>query len=93
MESLGIAAFKGYDGEKTPAAMLAHFFESASKLVLSPIRDRTGQSVHVDDYLGSDMSDSRQTLGHVLGRISRRMQNATAASSTEQWKGIFGVDG
>jgi hypothetical protein len=93
MESLGIAAFKGYNGEKTPAAMLTHFFDSASKLVLSPIRDRTGQSVHVDDYLGPDMSDSRQTLGHVLGRISRRMQNATAASSTEQWKAIFGVDG
>lgn len=92
VESLGIAAFKGYSGEKTPLAMLPHFFERASELVLSPIRDSTGQSVHVDEYLGPAKSENRNALSHVLSRISRRMRNATAAESTDQWRSLFGVD-
>jgi hypothetical protein len=52
MESLGIAAFRNYSGVKTTAAMLPAFFERARELVLSPIRDSTGQSIHVDEYLG-----------------------------------------
>src|SRR5438477_2698684 len=77
MESLGIAAFRNYDGEKTTTAMLPVFFERARELVLSPIRDATGQSVHVDDYLGPPNSPERVAISHVMGRIARRMQNAT----------------
>ena len=39
VESLAIAAFKGYAGPKTNSAMLPKFFESAKDLILSPIRD------------------------------------------------------
>lgn len=92
MESLAISAFRGYDGAKTTAAMLPTFFERARELILSPIRDRSGQSVHVDAYLGEDNSTARQTMSHVLGRIARRMRNATAAGSTEQWRNLFGFD-
>jgi hypothetical protein len=92
MESLGIAAFRNYDGEKTTNAMLPLFFERARELVLSPIRDTTGQSVHVDDYLGPANSPERVAISHVMGRIARRMRNATAAGSTAQWRSMFGFD-
>lgn len=92
MESIGIAAFRNYTGEKTTSAMLPMYFEKAQDLVRQPIRDRTGQSVHVDEYLGPADSDARLALGHVLGRIARRMRNASAAGSTAQWRALFGLD-
>lgn len=90
MESLGIAAFDRYAGAKVATEMLPAYFEKASQLVLSPIRDRTGQSVHVDEYLGDAQSTERQARSHVLGRIARRMKNATAAESLGQWSAILG---
>ena len=69
IESLGVAAFRGYDGEKTTVRMLPHFFKRASELVLSPMADRTGQSVHVDEHLGPANSDARRALSHTLARI------------------------
>lgn len=93
VEALGIAAFRGYQGPKTTAAMLPTFFEGARDLVLKPIKDRTGQSVHVDGYLGKAASAERQAASHVLGRIARRMRNATAGESTAQWRALFGLEG
>lgn len=92
VESLAIAAFKNYDGPKIVAAMLPAFFERASQLVLSPIRDSTGQSVHVDEYMGSAQSTDRQIASHLLQRIARRMRNASAAGSVSQWKAIIGSE-
>jgi len=92
IEALGIAAFRGYKDEMTTSAMLPTFFERARELVLAPIKDRTGQSVHVDEYLGPANNDTRLALSHVLGRIARRMRNATAAGSTGQWRALFGLD-
>jgi Second Messenger Oligonucleotide or Dinucleotide Synthetase domain len=92
MESLGIAAFRNHDGEKTTAAMLPTFFERARELVLAPIEDSTGQSVHVDGYLGPANCEARQAASHVLGRLARRMRNATVAGSTAQWRALFGLD-
>ena len=92
MESLAIAAFRNYTGDKTTVAMLPTFFENARKLVLSPIKDSTGQSVHVDGYLGAANSEARQAASHVLGRLARRMRNASAAGSTAQWRALFGLD-
>jgi hypothetical protein len=92
MESLAISAFRDYEGPKTTTAMLPTFFERSKELILNPIRDRSGQSIHVDAYLGKAHSDSRQTMSHVLGRFARRMRNATAAGSTEQWRALFGFE-
>lgn len=92
IESLAIAAFRNYEGPQTTASMLPAFFEKAKDLVLSPIRDSTGQSVHVDAYLGGSDSDSRQAASHILNRIAKRMRNATAANSTAQWQAIFGLE-
>lgn len=92
MESLAIAAFRNYGETKTTAAMLPTFFEKAKDLVLTPIRDNTGQSVHVDDYLGPANSEARVNTSHILGRLAKRMRNATAAGSKSQWRALFGFD-
>jgi hypothetical protein len=92
VESLAIAAFRGYGEEKTTTAMLPTFFERAKGLVLQPIRDRTGQSVHVDDYLGEPNSEARANASHILARIAKRMRNANAAGSIAQWKDLFGME-
>jgi hypothetical protein len=92
VESLAIDAFRNYTGTMTTAAMLPHFFEHAKERVLRPMTDRTGQSLHVDGYLGNADSPERQIASHILSRLAKRMSNATAASSLPQWKDLFGAD-
>ena len=89
IESMAIEAFSGYAGTNTTSSMLPHFFEKAATLVLSPLKDKTGQSRRVDDYLGSANSPERHRVGHLLNRICRRMRNATASGSLEQWEALF----
>ena len=85
VESLAIEAFKTYSGPLNPKAMLEHFFDTSRSLVLSPIRDKTGQSVHVDGYLGPANSKSRKEVSATLDRIHRRMKNADVHRSEERW--------
>lgn len=91
IESLAIEAFRNYSGPKTAAAMLPVFFEKARELVTAPMRDRTGQSVHVDEYLGAAGSPQREVASHILSRISKRMRNASAHKSRDQWQALFGL--
>jgi hypothetical protein len=88
-ESLAIQVFKGYEGSKTPKAMIRHFFEKAPDYVKQPIRDSSGQSVHVDEYLGEANSVQRRIVADALGRIARRIRNADGARSLESWKELF----
>ena len=90
VESLALEAFRHYDGPKTYKAMLHHFFQAASELVRSPIRDSTGQSLHVDNRLGASDSRQRQYLSGVLDRIARRMSNADRSGSSEDWLQAIG---
>jgi hypothetical protein len=92
VESLAIEAFRGYDGPKTCKQMLRHFFERAGEAVRSPIRDSSGQSVHVDEYLGARNSPVRRIAADTLGRIGRRIKNADGASSLSLWKAVFGEE-
>lgn len=92
VESLAVEAFKNYGGPTTNSEMLVEFFDRAKTLVNTPIRDKTGQSIHLDDYLGPAKSPDRVKLSYLLGRIEKRMRNASAASSIEKWSAIFGLD-
>lgn len=92
IESLAIDAFKNYTGAKTPASMLPHFFEHAKERVKQPMTDSTGQSVHVDGYMGAAGSAARENASHLLERISKRMTNASAAGSLPQWRDLFGEE-
>jgi CRISPR/Cas system-associated exonuclease Cas4 (RecB family) len=89
-ESLAVEIFKNYSGEQKPKVMLEHYFQQASLLVQQPIRDRTGQSVHVDDYLGAPNSLERQLVSDAFSRVYRRMNNADNAGSIDQWHKLFG---
>ncbi len=89
-ESLAVQIFRDYHGDLKPKAMLKHYFREASQLVLQPIKDRTGQSVHVDDYLGAPNSLERKIVSDAFGRMSRRMGNVDNARSVEEWQNLFG---
>ncbi|MGC2832552.1 MAG: CBASS oligonucleotide cyclase [Candidatus Acidiferrum sp.] len=90
VESLAIESFKTYSGPLNPKAMLEHFFDTSRALVLVPIRDKTGQSVHVDAYLGPAKSKNRNEVSAALDRIHRRMKNADVLHSEDQWLEPFG---
>ena len=90
MESLAVEAFKNYAGPKTYKAMLHHFLDASSDLVLSPIRDRTGQSLHVDLELGDPNSRPRRTLSGIMYRIAKRMESADRAGATDDWLRAIG---
>ena len=72
--------------------MLPYFFQRAKDLVLSPIKDQSGQSVHVDEYLGDANSVVRQYESRLIGNLAKRMTNASAAQSRAQWEALFSSD-
>ncbi len=88
-EAMAINVFRGYDGSKTPKSMLRHFFEHASEYVTEPIKDSSGQSVYVDEYLGSANSLERRIVADALGRIGRKMRNADGARTLDRWEELF----
>lgn len=89
LESLAIKAFRGYDGPVDLPSMLPEFFRRSSSLVLSPIVDRSGQSVHVDDYLGSANSRERRAVSAALDRTARKMEQAQRDQAVDEYMGLF----
>jgi len=75
LESLAIAAFRGYNGPQTLPKMLPHFFKKIPELLLSPIKDKTGQSVTRDNLPGTKNSPARRDCAHIFERLGRRMDN------------------
>lgn len=90
IESLAIEVFKKYpsDYPKTLKRMLKYFFEKAHDLVKKPICDKTNQSLHVDDYLGTDHSYQRIRIGSQLQIVYEKMEKADREGSSDQWKKI-----
>jgi hypothetical protein len=88
-ESLAVDIFRDYSGPLRPKDMLKHFFAEATGRVLAPVTDRTGQSVHVDEYLGPAGSLRRRVVSDAFGRVTRRMNNADVAGSVESWQKLF----
>lgn len=85
-EALGLDAVKNYHGPNTCKAMLVHILDSASKRVMHPIRDVTGQSGVVNDYLGGAESVKRRAAADALAGVARRLK---AATTVKQWKRII----
>ncbi len=91
IESIAVEVFKLYpdSNPKTPKAMLRYFFENAKEVVKSPIKDKTNQSIHIDDYLGQKNSDKRFRIAYALDRIGRRIKNADERHSIDEWESIL----
>ena len=94
IESLAIEIFKSYPDElsNTHKTMLKHFFEKSSEKVKSPIKDKTNQSIHVDDYLGEKNSPQRLRMGYILSRKYKLMRTADESKSLDMWENILGDD-
>lgn len=89
VEALALAAFQDYRGPRNPAAMLEHFFRSVRSAVLHPIKDVTGQSPEVDEYLGEEFSGRRQRTAASMARVARIMESSTLI---DQWRELLGSD-
>ncbi|MBD2770978.1 CBASS oligonucleotide cyclase [Iningainema tapete] len=89
-ESLAIEAFKGYQGSRTYKDMLTHLCREATNLVKSPIKDKTGQSLHVDDSLGEANSQARTRISAYLERLTKKIEASDKLKSKEKWLEWFG---
>ncbi|MBA7651061.1 hypothetical protein ES703_58876 [subsurface metagenome] len=89
-ESLAVEMFKDYTEQYRPKTMLKYYFQQASELVQRPIPDYTGQSVHVDEYLGAANSLERKIVSDAYSRVYRRMSNADNARISDEWHKLFG---
>lgn len=86
IESLAIEAFENYGGRETHQEMVRHFWMQAQNRVLRPISDSTGQSRHVDDYLGVTESQARQRVSNAIGKIVTNIETADNLRSPEKWE-------
>lgn len=80
MESLGIEAFIGYPGPYDLRSMLGRFCDAAANAVLQPITDSTGQSRHVDEYMGPANSRQRQRAAQHFKDMAQRLNSCKSAS-------------
>ena len=69
MESLAIDAFNDYQGALDSKTMLVHLLEHSMEAVKKPIVDSTGQSRHVDGYLGQADSNLRKGASTQFGQM------------------------
>ena len=69
IESLAIDAFKDYQGPLDPKTMLVHLLGHSMEAVKNPIVDSTGQSRHVDEYLGQAGSNLRKGASTQFGQM------------------------
>lgn len=88
-EALAIDAVEGYAGGKTIKNLLENFFSIASKKVLTPLADATGQSKSVDEYLGGKNSQDRIAISKKLEQVANRMQRARTLT---EWERILGIE-
>lgn len=91
VEALAAEFFGKYSGALTTSRMLRDFTRQIVDRVLSPVKDTTGQSRNVDDYLGKENSLERQITSNGLDRISRKIRNADQSASIETWKSLLGI--
>jgi hypothetical protein len=70
--------------------MLLHLCREATNLVKSPIQDKTGQSLHVDDYLGVKNSQDRLKTSKFLERLTKQMESSDNLKSLTKWQEWFG---
>ncbi|KIL13614.1 CBASS oligonucleotide cyclase [Bacillus sp. FSL M8-0266] len=91
IESLAIDAFKNNNqAPRSYKGLVEYFYQHAEKAVLNPIRDSTGQSIHVDTYLGEVKSSKRREVSKVLNRVLSRIERANKSYSIDEWKKILG---
>ena len=87
IESLAIEAFKGYRGATNLKSMVNHLVDHASVAVTRPIRDSTGQSRYVDDYMGPQGSPARRKAADNFRRMGRSFNQCKSQADVDN---LFG---
>lgn len=91
IESLAIKIFER--NEQKPVNnvkdVVATFFREAPKLVKNPIKDTTGQTQYVDEYLGSKDNMNRIIASNALERVARRIEIADTGKQKEGWDNLI----
>lgn len=86
IEAIAVDAFKGYHGPTSREAMLRHLVHHASRAVLKPTGDITGQTVHIDQHLGPAGSAERKRIAVWLRRVDSLLKSA---GSVESYQSLF----
>ena len=88
LESLAIEAFKNYHDSHDLESMVRHFMDFSSRAVKRPITDPTGQSRHVDAYMGPVGSTRRNRAS---AWFQRMLQRFDACETSEELDNLFGA--
>ena len=83
IESLAVEAFKNYRGPTDLKSMVIHLTDYSSKAVQQPIRDSTGQSRHVDDYMGGQGSTPRQRAAANFRKMRDSINNCKSQADID----------
>lgn len=89
VESMALDIFRGYEGVRDVARMLPRFFEKAAQATQVPVKDISGQSGYVDNYLGPRRSEARKKVGHWCLQTSKKMEEASIQGSEYKWRDLF----
>ena len=81
MESLAIDAFTDYQGPLDPKTMLNRLFRHSTKAVMSPLKDSTGQSRYVDEYLGPADSGPRKRASKYFGQMRGNVNSSNTKAA------------
>ena len=84
MESLATDAFAGYQGQLDPRPMLVHFLGHSINAVMTPIKDPTGQTSHVDGYLGQAKSKLRKGASTQFGLLRAKVNCCETRAEFDQ---------
>ena len=86
IESLAIEAFDDYHGETDFKSMVICFLRFSVNAVKNPIKDSTGQSRYVDEYLGRANSTERREVSAMFRNMRKRLNGCR---STEDLDRLF----
>ena len=87
IEAMAVKASESFKkGPYTPRAVLLHLLDYASKSVLKPIADATGQSRVIDGDLGAAGSANRKAISRLLANTRKYLDSAP---SVGRWKRII----
>lgn len=89
IESLAINAFKDNSSIRTYKGMVEHFIRYSKGAVLTPVKDSTGQSIHVDDYLGESNSIERRRVSNSLRILEKKISKANNSIDQDIWKELI----
>ena len=85
IENLALKILRDYKGACTYSDMLLGFLNGAKVGVGTKLQDISEQSVYVDDYLGGDRSQTRNTYARKINRI----EEALKRYNFDEWVDYF----